>query len=160
MRKLKGLVLSAAVALCAESCGYSASYRTSGPSLSSQGVQVGVAGVLCHVKREQDPFPDVIDQEQVDLAVRLQVRNGASQVADLSEGHIRLTEADAARGTAAPEQSGVFSVDPGETRQVALHFETSSITNCHQPFELELADSVDVAGSPVALNPIAFAATP
>ncbi len=154
-------ILGAAGVLLAAGCGLSAPYKTSGPSLSDQGVQVGIAGVRCYVNREEDPFPEVIDQDQVDLDLRLQVKNDSGRIADISEARIRLAESDVpAVGTAPPEQSGVISVPPGATRQVPLKFEPAGLVSCHHGFELELTDSVDLAGSPIALNPIRFAATP
>ncbi|MGA7744928.1 MAG: hypothetical protein ABSF35_23155 [Polyangia bacterium] len=153
------MLLTAGVLLPA-GCGFGAPYKMSGPSLSGQGVEVGIAGVRCYVNREQDPFPDVIDQDQVDVDLRLQVKNNSSQDAEIAEGRIRLAEADLpAVGPATPEHSGVISVPPGETKQVPLKFEPSGVVGCRHGFELELADSVDLAGSPIALSPIKFAAT-
>jgi hypothetical protein len=106
------MLLTAGVLLPA-GCGFGAPYKMSGPSLSGQGVEVGIAGVRCYVNREQDPFPDVIDQDQVDVDLRLQVKNNSSQDAEIAEGRIRLAEADLpAVGPATPEHSGVISVPP------------------------------------------------
>jgi hypothetical protein len=41
---------------------------------------------------------------------------------------------------------------------VPLKFEPSGVDSCRHAFALEMADSVDLAGSPIALSPIRFAA--
>jgi hypothetical protein len=149
-----------AFVIVAAGCAYGGPYKTSGPSLSEQGVQVNLAGVRCYVSREQDPYPDVIEQDQADLDLRLQVKNDSGQVAEISEGRIRLAETDAPTTAAAsPEQSGVISVPPGATTQVPLQFVPSGVDSCRHAFALEMFDSVDLAGSPIALSPIKFAAT-
>lgn len=141
--------------ILAGGCAYGAPYKTSGPSLSEQGVQVSVAGVRCSVRKE-DPE---LGQTQADLDLRLQIKNDSGHVAEVSEGRIGLAETDAPTTAAAPpEQSRVIAVPPGTTRQVSLKFEPSGVDNCHQAFALEMADSVDSAGSPIALSPIHFAA--
>ena len=141
-------------------CAYGGPYKTSGPSLSEQGVQVSVAGARCYVNREDEPYPDVIDQDQADLDVKLQIKNDSGQVAEISEGRIRLAESDTSTTAAPPEQSGVISVPPGATTQVPLKFEPSGVDSCRHAFALEMADSVDLAGSPIALSPIRFGAAP
>ena len=149
-----------AFVILAAGCAYGGPYKTSGPSLSEQGVQVNLAGVLCYVNREDEPFPDVIEQDQADLDLRLQIKNDSGQVAEISEGRIRLSETDAPTTAAAsPEQSRVISVPPGATTQVPLNFEPSGVDSCRHAFALEMVDSVDLAGSPIALSPIKFAAT-
>ena len=149
-----------AFAILVAGCAYGGPYKTSGPSLSEQGVQVNVAWVRCYVNREDDPFPDVIEQDQADLDLKLQIKNDSDQAAEISEGRIRLAETDApATAAAPPEQSGVISVPPGATTQVPLKFEPSGVDSCRHAFAVEMADSVDLAGSPIALSPIKFAAT-
>jgi hypothetical protein len=148
-----------AFVILAAGCAYGGPYKTSGPSLSEQGVQVNVAGARCYVNREGEPYPDVIEQDQADLDLRLQIKNDSGQVAEISEGRIRLAETDApATAAAPPEQSGVISVPPGATTQVPLKFEPSGVDSCRHAFALEMADSVDLAGSPIALSPIRFGA--
>jgi len=44
------------------------------------------AGARCYVNREEDPYPDVIGQDQADLDVKLQIKNDSGQVAEISEG--------------------------------------------------------------------------
>ncbi len=149
-----------AFAILVAGCAYGAPYKISGPSLSEQGVRVNLTGVRCYVDREDEPYPDVIEQDQADLDLRLQIRNDSDQAAEISEGRIRLAESDTSTTAAPPEQSGVISVPPGATTQVPLRFEPSGVDSCRHAFALEMADSVDLAGSPITLSPIRFGAAP
>ena len=150
-------MLGAAAVLVASGCAYSAPYRTSGPSLSDQGVEVGLAGIRCYVNRGADPLTDTTDEDQAGLDVRLQINNNSDKVAEVSEGQIRLAEADLPMAQAAsPRRSKVIALLPGETMQVPLKFTPNGVADCHHRFALEFGDSVEVDGAPVPLNPIDF----
>lgn len=154
-------MLGAAAVLVASGCGYSAPYRTSGPSLSDRGVQVGLAGIRCYVNRGADPLTDAADEDQAGLEVKLQISNKSGQVAEVAEKNILLTETDGPMMPAAPpRRSEVIALLPGETRQVPLKFMPRGVADCHRAFELEFADTVEVAGAPVSLSPIDFQAKP
>ncbi len=158
MKNQGTLVFGAAALLVAAGCGYNAPYRTSGPSLSDQGVQVGIAGVRCYVNSDADPMTTT-DDDQAGLDLKLRIENSSDQVAELSEGQIRLAEADFPMTTAAaPRRSKVIEVLPGETKQVRVAFMPTGVADCHHPFELDLGNSVEVAGSPIPLSPIDFRA--
>src|ERR1700690_3020502 len=74
MKSQSALVFGAAALLVGSGCGYSAPYRTSGVSLSDQGVQVGIAGVRCYVNRGSDPMIETTtDDDQVGLEVKLAI---------------------------------------------------------------------------------------
>jgi hypothetical protein len=156
------VILGAAAAIMAAGCAYTAPYQSSGPALSEQGVQVGVAGVRCYVNREGDPMIETgPGQEQVGLDVKLQISNHSDQVAELEEGHLRLADADTASSKAAPPaHSKVVAVLPGESKEVRLAFMPEGSADCRHNFALELADSVDVQGSPIPLSPIVFEPKP
>jgi hypothetical protein len=129
----------------------------SGPSLSNQGVEVRVAGVRCYVNRGADPLTDTTDEDQAGVELKLQVNNSSDQVAEVAEGQIRLAETDIpAAHPAAPRQAKVIPVLPGETKQVRLAFMPEGVPDCRHSFALELADSVEMAGSAVELSPITF----
>jgi hypothetical protein len=157
--KIQGtLMVGAAAVILAAGCAYTAPYQSSGPALSEQGVQVGIAGIRCYVNREPDPMIETgSNDDQVGLDVKLQISNYSDQVAELEEGHLRLTDADVARPKAAsPERSRIETVLPGETKQVRLAFIPEGASDCRHNFALELADSVDVDGSPIPMSPIMF----
>jgi len=160
MKSQSALVFGAAALLVASGCAYSAPYRTSGVSLSDQGVQVGIAGVRCYVNRGSDPMIETTtDDDQVGVDVKLQINNSSDQIAEVSEGQIRLADADIPTTEAVPpRRSKVIDVLPGETKQVRLAFMPAGAADCHRNFELELANSVELSGQPATLNPIDFEA--
>lgn len=158
MNKQNTLILGAAAVMLAAGCAYTAPYQSSGPALSEQGVQVGIAGIRCYVNREADPMIETGGaNDQVGLDVKLQVSNYSDQVAELEEGHLRLSDADVGGLQAVPpERSKVVTILPGESKEVRLAFMPEGAADCRHNFALELADSVDVEGSPVPLSPIVF----
>jgi len=161
--KIQGtLMFGAAAVILAAGCAYTAPYQNSGPALSEQGIQVGIAGIRCYVNREGDPMTETgPGEDQVGLDVKLQINNYSGQVAELEEGHLRLADADTARSKAAPpERSKVVTVLPGESKEVRLAFMPEGSADCRHNFALELADSVDVQGSPIPLSPIVFEPKP
>ena len=150
-------MLGAAAVLVASGCAYSAPYRTSGPSLSDKGVEVGLTGIRCYVNRGADPLTDTTDEDQAGLDVKLQINNNSGQVAEVSEGHILLAQADAPMAQGAPpRRAKVIALLPGETMQVPLRFMPNGVADCHHRFALEFGDSVEVDGAPVLLYPIDF----
>jgi hypothetical protein len=158
MRIQRTFILGAAAAMLAAGCAYTAPYESSGPALSEQGIQVGIAGIRCYVNRESDPMIETgSNDDQVGLDVKLQVDNQSNQVAELEEGHLRLADADLPGAKAAPpRRSNVVTVLPGESKQVRLAFIPEGASDCRHNFALELADSVDVDGSPIPMSPIMF----
>ena len=159
MKSKNALMFGAAGLLIAAGCAYSAPYKTSGTSLSDQGVQVGIAGVRCYVNRTADPMTETTADDELGLEVKLAINNSSDQIAEVSEGQIRLTDADIPAAQAvAPRRAKVIDVLPGETKQVRLAYMPTGAADCRRNFELELANSVEVAGSPAALSPIEFEA--
>jgi hypothetical protein len=160
MKKQISLSLAAAVASLAVGCGYSAPYQTSGPSLSSQGVQVGITGVGCYVNRSAFMTLKGLDADRLGLDLKLRVRNDSQQVATLSEGRMRLADPAAPAAQAvSPDKAKVVSILPGETKDLPLSFTTEKVLDCHHGFELMLADSVHLGASTIALNPISVVAS-
>jgi hypothetical protein len=173
MKNQLSFILGTAVVLVATGCGSSAPYQTSGKALSDQGVQVGIAGVRCsvvpkgaligavgaedtYVNRVGDPVIETpTDDDRVSLAVRLQINNHSEQVAEVAEGHILLAEADLPETRAAtPERAKVIEVLPGQLKKVRLAFMPPGVADCHHKFDLDLASSVGLAGTPIPLGRI------
>jgi len=160
MKNQSRLSLAAVIGLLTTGCGYSAPYMTSGPSLSNQGVEVAIAGVSCYVNRSADMYLQGVDPDRLGLDVKLQVQNNSGQVAQISEGRVRLADpASPATQALTPDKFQVVSVLPGETKELPLSFTTSDVLSCHHGFELILADSVEVGASPIALSPISLVAS-
>ncbi len=160
MKKQNKLSLAAAVFSLALGCGYSAPYQTSGPSLSSQGVQVGITGVGCYVNRSAFMTLKGLDADRLGLDLKLRVRNDSQQVATLSEGRMRLADPAAPSAQAiTPNKAEVVSILPGETKDVPVSFTTEKVLSCHHGFELVLADSVQIGASTIAINPISVVAS-
>jgi hypothetical protein len=153
-------ILTIAIAFLTAACGSSTPYTMSGASFSSQGVDVDLAKASCYVNRSADMYLEGVTPDRLGLDLKLQIKNGSDQVANLSEARILLLDA-AVRATQVltPEKPEVVSIPPGMTKQVQLRFTTSDDLSCRHGFELVLADSVDLGGTPMALSPIRLAAS-
>jgi hypothetical protein len=160
MKNQSRLSLAAAIVSLATGCGYSAPYQTSGPSLSSQGVEVGIAGVSCYVNRSADPFLQGVAPDILGLDLKVEVKNNSGQAAQISEARMRLADPAAPAAEAlTPEKSEIVAVSPGETKDIPLSFRTSDVLSCHHGFQLVLADSVELGASPIAFSPISIVAS-
>ena len=160
MKTLFKLSLASAIVSMATGCGYSAPYQTSGPSLSSQGVQVGIAGVGCYVNWGADMFLEGLEPGRLGLDLKLEVKNDTRQIATISEGRMRLVDPAAPAAQAVtPDKAEVASIRPGETKTLPVSFTTEKVLSCHHGFELVLADSVQLGASPLVLNPISVIAS-
>ena len=160
MKNLIKLSLASAVVSMAAGCGYSTPYQTSGPSLSSQGVQVGIAGVGCYVNRSAFMTLKGLDADRLGLDLKLRVKNDTGQIATLSEERMRLLDPAAPADQAlTPDKAKVVSILPGETKTLPVSFTTEKVLSCHHGFELVLADSVQLGASPLVLNPISVIAS-
>ena len=153
------MFLSAGVVLAA-SCGYVAPYTSSGPSLSKEGVQIAIAGERCYVNRSAEQFPTAVNDDHLNLDLRLQVRNESSHVAVLSPDRVRLSETVGGERTVMqPRESETISLQPGETKMVSLDFEQSGTLDCHHDLALEAAGAVEIDGGRVNFEPIRFLAS-
>jgi hypothetical protein len=143
----------------AASCGYAAPYHSSGPSLSKEGVQITIAGERCFVNRSAEQIPTFSD-DRFNLGVRLQVKNESSHVVVLSPDHILLSEVTGGERTVIqPREAEALSLQPGETKLVALDFEQSGTLDCHHEMALETQGAVAIEGKQVSLDPIRFLAS-
>jgi len=150
-------MLGAAAVLVASGCAYSAPYRTSGPSLSDKGVEVGLTGIRCYVNRGGDPLTDTNrrrpSRPRCEAADQQQLwpgRRGVRRAYSASSGR-------RSNGSGAPpRRAKVIALLPGETMQVPLRFMPNGVADCHHRFALEFGDSVEVDGAPVLLYPIDF----
>jgi hypothetical protein len=153
------MFLSAVVGFAA-SCGYVAPYTSSGPSLSKEGVEVAIAGQRCYVNRSAEQFPTTVNDDHLNLDLRLQVKNASNHIAVLSPDHVRLSETvGGERMVMQPRESEAISLQPGETKIVPLDFEQSGELDCHNDLALEAAGAVEIEGGKVSFEPIHFLAS-
>jgi hypothetical protein len=144
----------------AASCGYVAPYTSSGPSLSKEGVEIVIAGERCYVNRSAEQFPTTVDDDQLNLALRLQIKNTSSHVAVLTPDHVGLSETVAGeRMVMHPRESEAISLQPGETQTISLNFQQSGAFDCHHDLALEAAGAVEIEGGKVSFEPIRFLAS-
>jgi uncharacterized protein CbrC (UPF0167 family) len=160
MKRFPNPLFLSAVVVSAASCGYVAPYTSSGPSLSKEGVEIAIAGESCYVNRSAEQFPTTVDDDQLNLALRLQIKNKSSHVAVLTPDHVGLSETLAGeRMVMHPRESGAISLQPGETQTISLNFEQSGALDCHHHLALEAAGAVEIDGGKVSFEPIRFLAS-
>ena len=160
MRSFPNSMLIPAVVFSAASCGYVAPYSSSGPSLSKEGVEIAIAGESCYVNRSAEQFPTTVDDDQLNLALRLQIKNKSSHVAVLTPDHVGLSETLAGeRMVMHPRESAAISLQPGETQTISLNFEQSGALDWHHHLALEAAGAVEIDGGKVSFEPIRFLAS-
>ena len=160
MKRFPNPLFLSAVVVSAASCGYVAPYTSSGPSLSKEGVEIAIAGESCYVNRSAEQFPTTVDDDQLNLALRLQIKNKSSHVAVLTPDHVGLSETLAGeRMGMHPRESGAISLQPGETQTISLNFEQSGALDCHHHLALEAAGAVEIDGGKVSFEPIRFLAS-
>jgi hypothetical protein len=160
MRLFPNSMLLSTVMFSAASCGYVAPYTSSGPSLSKEGVEIAIAGERCYVNRSAEPFPTTVNDDILNLALRLQIKNKSSHVAVLTPDHVSLSETVAGERTVMhPRESDAISLQPGETQTVSLNFEQSGALDCHHDLALEAAGAVEIEGGKISFEPIRFLAS-
>ena len=145
----------------AASCGYAAPYTSSGPSLSKEGVQIAIAGERCFVNRSGEQFPTTVDDDRLNLDLRLQVKNDTKKVALFSPDRVLLSETVSGERTVMrPREFEAISLQPSETKLVSLDFEQSGKLDCHHEMALEPQGAVEMDGGQVVkFEPIRFLAS-
>jgi hypothetical protein len=144
--------------LVAAGCGHSAPLTVVGPSLSVQGVQVGIMDVSCSTDRDyEDPISEVNLQDRVDFELRLWINNQSGKVVRFSERRMRLVDSTVpATPALTPDGPQVSFLLPGETKYLHVRFTTSAILNCHHKFEVVLADTVRLGEPTIPLSQISI----
>jgi hypothetical protein len=146
--------------VCATSCAYAVPYRSSGPSFSKEGVEIAIAGERCFVNRSGEQFPTTVNDDQLNLDLRLQVKNDSKHIAVLSPDRVLLSEAVGGERTVMrPLESGAISFQPGESKLVSLDFEQSGALDCHHELTLDAVGVIKIEGGQVKIEPIRFLAS-
>jgi len=159
MTNLSKSSLWVAVLVITASCGYTSPYRSSGPAVSKEGVQVAIVGERCYVNRSAEDFPTTVNDDQLNLAMRVQIKNKASHTAALSLDNVRLAETTGGAQTLmVPRESESLSLLPGATTVVSLDFEQSGTLDCHHEMALDVGRAIKIEGGEVGLQPIRFLA--
>jgi len=141
----------------AGSCGYVAPYQSSGPSISKEGVRFAIIGERCYVNRSGEQWPTTVNDDELNLRMRLQVENQASQPAVLSLDRFLLSEAiGGERRVIQPRESESLALQPGETKVLSLDFEQHGTLDCHHEMALEAQGAVAIGGVRVAFEPMRF----
>jgi hypothetical protein len=160
MKRVPSSRYLSAVVVFAASCGYAAPYTSSGPSLSKEGVEIAIAGERCYVNRSAEQVPTTVNDDQLNLALRLQIKNKSSHVAVLTPDRVGLSETVAGEHMVMhPRESETISFQPGETKIVSLDFEQSGALDCHHDLALEAAGAVEIEGGKISFQPIRFLAS-
>ena len=150
--------ISAAIAvLVVAGCGHSTPVTAVGPSLSNQGVQVGITHVSCSTDRDEDPISETAAQDHGEFEVRLWINNQSGKVARFAEKRMRLVDSAVPAGLAlTPADPQVVFLLPGETKNLQVRFKTSADLNCRHRFELVLADTVRLSAPPIDFTQISI----
>jgi hypothetical protein len=158
-RGRRGVIVAAALGF-ATSCGYAAPYRSSGPAVSKEGVDIAIAGERCFVNRSGEQFPTAIDDDRLSLDLRLQVKNEGTHPAVLSLDRFRVSENTRGERTVMwPLESGALALAPGETKTLSLAFEQDGELDCHHDMALEASGAIATEGGQVDVQPIHFLAS-
>lgn len=141
-------------------CSYSQSYRTSGPVIAKEGVELAVAGERCTVNRSAEQYPTSVDDDRLDLAVDLQLTNESENPVLVARDRFQLTERQGESTTPLkPLGAGTVTVLPGQTTLLPLEFQQDGQLDCHHELALDPGDAVQMGGKKIALAPIRFTAT-
>ena|SRR5689334_5472055 len=131
---------------------FTAPARSSGPS-EWDGVQMAIVGQYC--EEEQDP--DWIDNEVVQLRMKIGVTNRSTKSVDFDPDRVRVIGPD--RVTPSPVAAdSPLTVGPGETKVAAVRFMNRGSLKCQEEIKLDPSDSVRADAKPVPLRPIVFVA--
>jgi len=147
--------LGTALSCIAAGCATGAPYKVSGPSMSTQGIQVDVLSLRCSADLTDSPMTEIPPENRGRFALTLQLANSSQRIAEFFPNLIRLV--DTVVPTAAPippDLPNLVTVHPGETRQIPLIFTTRNIPHCEHLFDLQLADSIQLGAPPIALQSI------
>jgi hypothetical protein len=127
---------------------YSAPAKSSGPSLSPDGVTVTVLGQRC--LEQYDSEGGTVGTS---LALRLEAQNQSDREIEFKPGGIRVTSPS---GYTADSVDDAVPLKPGERKIVVQHYYESQAIGCAKEVRLNLSNAVASRGRPMALPPIEF----
>ena len=157
MRNQITSIFAAIAVLVVAGCGHSTPVTAVGPSLSNQGVQVGITHVSCSTDRDEDPISETAAQDHGEFEVRLWINNQSGKVARFAEKRMRLVDSAVPAGLAlTPADPQVVFLLPGETKDLQVRFTTIADLNCRHRFELVLADTVRLSAPPIDFTQISI----
>jgi hypothetical protein len=128
--------------------------------MSKEHVQFAIIGASCYVNRSAEQWPTTVGDDELNVGLRLQVKNEASQVAALSPDRFRLSEKiGGERTTIQPIESQSLALQPGETKVLSLGFAQRGGLDCHHEMALEAQGAVGIGNNQVDFEPIRFLAS-
>lgn len=149
-------------------CGHGPAYRTTGPVIASEGVELSVADQRCTVYRaDEKAFEEKASaktstpakQDELQLAMMVQLKNESELPVLLARDRFQLIQEQPANAvTLKSLVSGIVTVLPGETKSVPLAFEHRGSVDCYHDLSLDPANAVQMGGRKIALAPIRFTA--
>jgi hypothetical protein len=149
--------VAAVAAGLTSSCGYTAPYQTSGPSLSKEGVQVTLVGEQCYVNRSTEEFPTTVDDGVLHVGLNLQIANHSDRAALIALDGFQLEEGGGSeRVVVHPQQSGSVVLSPGQSTNLALGYTQPSAVGCHHDLTLDTQGAIAIEGKPVHVASIRF----
>lgn len=142
------------------SCGHTPLHRTTGPSISKEGIRIELKSDRCYLTRSTEKFPPDAEPNELNLALDVRVANGTAHTATLEPERIQV--AGVVRGKQIelqPSTTTPVTLEPGETKVVPLTYSYSGRLDCRNELLLDPSDAVVIGGNPVSLAPIRFQAS-
>lgn len=147
------LALTLALALTPACASFGPPARTSGPSVSSEGVELVVAAQSC----TQSGGPDFLEEFLGEAVLEIHVRNGAAAPLTVRRTDFRLVTPDgSALRTRSWDAAKPLVVGGGETSVFELRFETYEGLTCDRELLLDPRVGLVVGGAPAAVEPVRF----
>jgi hypothetical protein len=126
---------------------------SSGPAMSSNGVQIAVVRQIC---AESQPVGPMLGN-WVDETVEVQVRNGSPQPVAIHLDRFRLLGPDGGvLASGADPSIEPLAVARGETRTVEVRFSSRGGLECTRPMRLDAGAGITSGEAPVVLGLVSF----
>jgi hypothetical protein len=149
----RALTLTLALALTPACASLRPPARTSGPSVSSEGVELAVAAQSC----TQSGDPDWPDEFLGEAVLEIHVRNGTAAPLTVRRDDFRLVTPDgAALRTRSWGAVKPLVVGGGETSAFELRFQSYDGLTCDRELWLDPRVGLVVGRTPAAIGPVRF----
>ncbi len=147
------LALTLALALSPACASLGPPARTSGPSVSREGIELAVAAQSC----TQSSDPDWLDQDLAEAVVEVHVSNRTAAALTVRRGDFRLVTPDgSALGADSWRAAEPLVVGGGEARAFELRFQARGSIACRRELWLDPRAGLVVGSTPAAIEPVRF----
>jgi hypothetical protein len=123
----------------------------SGPTLSSNGVQVTVLRQQCG-----DDLGSDLYNRWVNETVELQVKNGSPAPVGIHRDQFRLRAPSGRVFTSSGGPTDLLTIPNGETQTFQVTFTAHGELDCMKPMQLDPGPAITAQNSPVAMGPVSF----